>query len=263
VARAPDRSSAEQFSSASYMKSWWANNPYYASTAGQNYNFQAGNQYTDAAARSGVVNTGGYLNVSPEARGIPKNAYTRANPRNSSNVPYDYLGNVKKQKGDVNLGLVLMGGYQFPGQAFSPERDKTGRFGPNALTRWMIAQGAGGVSTNNLRYRQSAIDNRSTGWRGLLTQSPGPNKAIGGRGQSSQDSTREMYSTIETRLGTRAQFTDEAWQEEGAKYGRSWAGFKALPDTGGSPHLMAELGQMYKRTDPNVGFARRVQRNYF
>jgi hypothetical protein len=71
-----------------------------------------------------------------------------------------------------------------------------------------------------------------------------------------------MYSTEETRLGTRAQFTDEEWQEDQGKVARSYAGFKKLGSTGTQPHLDAELGQMYEREDPNTGFARRSKRGY-
>ena len=278
MARAPDRSSASQFSTSGYINSWAANNPYYAANAANSYEFNLGNQHSNAAIRSGVVQTAGYNNVSPRGYG-PSDGYggtltgvnswqsqNRANPRNSSSAPYDQLGNVKKQGGDINLGLVLMGGYQFPGQAMSPVRDKNGNWGDNALVKFLKAQGSGGVTNPNLRRRWGYDMGRSRGWVGNLTYSAGPNKAFangsGGRGQSSEDSTQEMYSTLETRLGTRAQFTDEAWQEKGAKFGRSWAGYKPMGQTSGNPHLNAQLGQMYNENNPNVGGARRVQRTY-
>jgi hypothetical protein len=248
------------------MQSWWANNPFYAGTAGYNYNYQAGNQYTNAAARSGVVNVGGYINLHPANRGIGIDPSTMANPRNSPHVPYDQFGYVKQQKGDVELALVLMGGYGMPGQALMPTRGKDGRFEANEFSKWLIRQGAGGITLPYTRYRRSGVEHRSTGWQGILSTSNSSNKAYSlggsGRGQSSEDSTVARYSTEETRLGTRAQFTDEEWQEEGAKYGRSWAGFKTLPDTGKNPYLQAELGTMYKRENPNVGFARRVKSTY-
>jgi hypothetical protein len=114
-----------------------------------------------------------------------------------------------------------------------------------------------------LRYRVSG-DMWSSGWRGLLTQSSGPNKAFdlggAGRGQSSADTTKEMYSTEETRMGTRAWFTDEVWNEAKTRFGRTWTGYKSLGPTDETPFLRAELGQMFKQRNPNVGFARRVKR---
>ena len=264
MARPGEGVTANDFHAGSYMQSWWANNSYYASTAGYNYAYQAGNIYTNAAIRSGVVNAGGYTNLTPGQRGIGVSPQTMANPRNSARqAPYDHLGNIKKQKGDVNLALVLMGGYQFPGQAFAPVRDKQGNWGPNELSKWMTSLGGNGPRLGSmLRPRRSGVGERSTGWSGTLTQSTSSNKAFktpgaAGRGQSSEDSTQEMYSTEETRIGTRAQFTDEEWQEDKGKVARSYAGFKALGSTGTNPHLNAELGQMYQRENQNIGFARR------
>lgn len=263
MARPTDQPSASQFRTQAYITSWWANNAYYAPTAGYNYAYSPSNIYTDAAIRSGVVHTGGYTLLTPMQQGIGVSPYTMANPRNSaSQAKYDQFGNVKRQKGDVQLGLVLMGGYQFPGQAFMPVRGKDGRFEPNALVKWMTSLGAEGPTLPMLRNRRSSVGERVSGWAGILSESTGSNKAMSvpgaaGRGQSSEDSTQEMYSTEETRIGTRAQFTDEEWQEDKGKVGRSWAGFRALGSTGSTPHLDAELGQMYERTNPNVGFARR------
>ena len=122
-----------------------------------------------------------------------------------------------------------------------------------------------GVVINSMtRLRMTGNIWRSSGWRGLLTQSLSSNKAFstgaGGRGQSSEDSTTEVYSTQETRMGTRAAFTDEVWNEAKGKIGQTWAGFNALGQTGGTAFLPAQLGQMYVRENPNVGFARRVKR---
>ena len=258
------------------MQSWWANNPYYAGAGAQSYAFQAGNQYTNAAIRSGIVNTGGYFNISPlgygamgqrgvRQTGVKKNWQTVSSTVNR-NTPYDYLGNVMRQKGDVGLGWVLMGVMAFPGQAFAPKYSPKLGARPNALTTFMknLNLGVGASNFTGLRYRRSNVNLQSTGWQGNLTQFGGSNKAFttgaGGRGQSSEDSTQEVYSTDETRVGTRAQFTDETWNPETNKIGRTWAGYKALEDTGSNPFLQAELGRMYKRENPNVGFARRVKR---
>ncbi len=255
MARAPDRSSASQFRTKGYTQSWAANNPYYASHV--NWAFDTTDTTrSNAAARSGVVQTAGYNNVTPQDQGIDPN-----NPRNWASpvrrgTAYDRLGNVNKQKGDINLGLVLMGGYQFPGQSMVPERDALGFFGANPLARWLNAQGTGGYSPMNLRARNMA--NKETGWNVQLSQSISSNKAPGGVGQSSEDSTIERYSTQETRMGTRAFFTDEELDEETKKFGRTWAGFKPLRANLPNPHFDSALGQMFKTDNPNVGAARRA-----
>ncbi len=261
------------FRSKSYMESWWANNPYYAGTGGIQYGYQAGNQYTNAAIRSGVVNTGGYLNLSPlgfgamgqqgvRQTGVKKDWRSVASNVNTG-TPYDYLGNVQRQRGDIGLGWVMMGALAFPGQAFTPKYSPKLGIRPNDLSMFMQDLGHGGVSFSTNRYRRSNINLRSTGWQGNLTQSTGSNKAMdtgaSGRGQSSEDSTQEVYSTDETRQGTRAQFTDETWNSSKGKFGQSWAGYKKLEDTGSNPFLQAELGRMYKRENTNIGFARRVK----
>ena len=259
MARAPDKSSASQFNTKDYTESWAANNPFYAKHV--NWAFDTTDTTRgNAAARSGVVQTAGYNNITPQNRGIsatdPNNW---ANPRHHSSAPYDQFGNVKKQRGDVNLGLVLMGGYQFPGQAFAPEKGGAGVFGAGVLAKWMNKQGVGGWSPEMVRVRNRY--RKETGWDMQLTQSLSPNKAPGGVGQSSEDSTTEMYSTQETRLGTRAYFSDEELNEETGKFGRTWAGYKPLGVHATNPHFDSKLGQMFKTENANVGFARRAPRS--
>ncbi len=195
----------------SYMNA----NPYYSRQAWYNKQYDQGNKYTNAAARSGVINAGGYKAIQTRAQAMSSPA--------------------------------------------AHSRDHAGSPPPAVHGR-----GRGGISYSGLRLRTSGDIWRSTGWQGLLTQSSGPNKAMdtgaSGRGQSSADSTKAVYSTEETRMGTRAAFTDEVWNEAKGKFGQMWTGFRGLENTGGTPHLDAELGQMYVRTNPNVGFARRVKR---
>jgi hypothetical protein len=235
------------------MESWAANNPFYAPHV--NWAFStADNTRTDAAARSGVVQTAGYNNIAPQDRGLdPNDPMNWASPTRSGSS-YDRFGNVNKQVGDVQLGLVLMGGFQFPGQAFMPERLKSGLFGANPLARWMNKQGTGGVSQSGRRGRNTQ---RETGWGAHLSRSITSNKGPGGVGQSSVDSTVEMYSTRETRLGTRAYFTDEEWNAGTQKYGRSWAGFRPLQTHALNPHFDSKL-TMFKGENTNTGAARRV-----
>lgn len=254
MARAPDKSSASQFKTKHYIQSWAANNPFYAQHV--NWAFSTrDNTRTDAAARSGVVKTAGYHNTTPEARGFSAN-----NPMNwaspvRKDTAYDQFGNVPKQRGDVQLGLVLMGGFQFPGQAFSPARMKSGMWSANPLALWLKSKGRAGYSPANVRDRTYK---QERGWTTQLSQSLTSNKAPGGTGQSSVDSTVEMYSTQETRLGTRAYFTDEEWNAGTGKYGRSWAGFRPLQTHALNPHFDSMLAPMFKKENPNVGAARRV-----
>ena len=201
------------------------NNPTYAKQAWYNTNFDQGNVFAKgkgsgnlsyAAARSGVVNVGGYAALSDEPAQVKR--------------------------------------------GFSGFED------PGAMLAHMPPSAGGGTTHSMLRFRRSGVDNRSTGWRGLLTQSSGSNKAFmlggAGRGQSSEDTTKdttkERYSTIETRMGTRAQFTNEVWDEAKASFGRTWVGFKELSGAGGTPFLNANSSQMFIRTNQNVGFARRA-----
>jgi len=253
VARPPDRSSAKQFRSKNYMQSWAANNPYYASHVNWAFN-TLDTTRTQAAARSGIVHVAGYTNVSPQDRGIEANAWTMANPRNNMNVPYDQFGNVKKQRGDINLGLVLMGGYQFPGQAFAPTQrygSNSGLFMANQLATWLNAKHQGILAgQTGTRYRRDARNarNRERGWETTLSQSIGSNK---GTGASSLDTTIARYSTQETRLGTRATFADR----------RTWEGWRPLSSYRMNPHFNSRLGQMFQTENTNTGFARRVTRS--
>ncbi len=256
MARAPDRSNAGQFKTSDYIQSWAANNPFYASHV--NWAFDTfDTTRTKAAIRSGVVQTAGYNNITPMDQGQdPKDPYNYAHPtRNADSTGYDRFGDVKKQKGDINLGLVLMGGYQFPGQAFSPSRTKYGLWEANPLAKWMNAQGVGGYSPEGRRWRQTTTEH---GWSDMLTQSISSNKGPGGKGQSSEDSTLERYSTQETRLGTRAQFTNEEFNEGTSKFGRTWAGYKPLSPHAMNPHFDSKLTQMFKTENDNIGFARRA-----
>lgn len=181
------------------------------------------------------------------------------------NTPSYQTGNVYTDAA-IRSGVVNRGGYgAAPTQAELNARAQTGSSRHAGFMGHIAGSGGGGrVIHSMLRFRRSGIENRSTGWKGLLTQSTGPNKSFGlggsGRGQSSEDSTKEMYSTIETRMGTRAQFTDETWNEAKTKFGRTWAGYKRLGSTGNNPYISSGLGRMYKRENTNVGFARRVKR---
>ena len=228
-------------------------------------------------------------NVSFGHAGVPSGAqigeskrisgYALANPSYARQAYYDpnfNQGNVfEKGKGSGNLsyaaarsGVVNPAGYG----ALPTKAEVNARHGetqhpwaPMGHSNTTGFNARGGRAINPmLRFRMSNDMFRSTGWAGLLTQSSGPNKAFAlggaGRGQSSEDTTKEMYRTIETRMGTRAQFTDEVWNAAKTQFGRTWAGYKTMGPTGGTPFLHAQLGQMFKRENPNVGFARRVKR---
>ena len=257
MARAPDKSYAGQFKTTDYIQSWAANNPYYAPHVTWEFDTMD-TRRTQAAARSGIVRSPGYSNISPENRGYDQRDMRNwARPEHPSSAPYDYLGNVKKQRGDVQLGLVMMGGYQFPGQAFRAVPGKSGFLMPNRLAKWMNEQGIGGYSPEGRRFRRSGGKYRDRGWEGTLSQSMSSNKGPGGFGQSSEDSTVERYSTQETRMGTRAIFTDEEFDEETKKFGRTWAGFRPLSTHSRNPHFNSALGQMFQSKNTDTGFARR------
>lgn len=196
-------------------------------------------------------------------------SYALRNPSYAQQAYYDPNFTGGDLRAAVYSGVANVGGYG----RLPTKQEVRARHDPDTKHPWApmghsdqtgFGRGGGRTIWSGLRFRISQVFNRSTGWVGLLTQSSGPNKAFalggGGRGQSSEDSTKEVYSTIETRMGTRASFTDETWNEAKGKFAQSWAGFKALQNTGGTPYLRTELGQMFHRKNPNTGFARRVKR---
>ena len=137
-----------------------------------------------------------------------------------------------------------------PGSSARFKKDTTmaGRGGPNVLL---------GTSTGNIAYRQgiryvngvvrraSATDAilyetqsisgtfgydsgrterfrnayKSTGWKYQLTQSSGPNKGPHGFSQSSIDSTKEVYTTEETRFNKPGIYdTNEKWNNKTKRF---------------------------------------------
>ena len=240
---ASGRGGRAQFSAQSYMESQATNNAYYAGKYG--YSYTLGNQYTDAAIKSGVVNPGGYTGLpKPEQPGGMGAISGMTSPTSRRNQPFDRFGNPTKQKGDPVLAQVLMGGYQFPGQAFNPRRGAGGAFMANELSMWMNSLGLGGRSPNLGRYRRVGAQWQDIGWKYQLSMAP---KQIE-KGESSIYQGFERYSTQETRMGTDA--TDPN------------AGFKRLESHSQNQHYISELSTLYKEDNNETGFARRSQRRF-
>ena len=109
------------------------------------------------------------------------------------------------------------------------------------------------------RYRNVK---KSMGWRGLLSQSKGPNKAPHGVAQSSLDSTKESYSTWETRFGKSLYDSDEKWNAQTKKFERQWSGFDKLDIKQRGKHYAQSKARMFKTSNrkENVGAARRGYR---
>ena len=109
------------------------------------------------------------------------------------------------------------------------------------------------------RYRNAR---RSMGWQGILRQSKGPNKAPHGVAQSSRDSTKESYSTWETRFGKSVYDSDEKWNAQTKKFERQWSGFDKLDIKERGQHYRQSKSRMFKTTNKNenVGAARRGYR---
>ncbi len=228
-----------QFSAGGYMASQATNNAYYAGKYG--YSYTLGNLYTDAAIKSGVVNPGGYTGL-PEETG--RLGSQRSNPRASRGQPFDQFGNPTKQKGDKVLTQVQMGGYQFPGQVWTPQRSKGGTYMANELSMWMQKLGAGGRSFNFGQFRVRGVENQSNRWQNKLTQATtGP-----GVGTSSVYQGFERYSTQETRMGTDIMDPN--------------AGFKKLQPHSRNQHYISELSNMYKEKNTQTGPARRFERKF-
>jgi hypothetical protein len=112
------------------------------------------------------------------------------------------------------------------------------------------------ASTNRFRQMQ-----RSTGWQGILSRSKGPNKAPHGVAQSSLDSTKERYSTMETRFGKfDVHDRDEKWNSQSKRFERQWSGFDKLDIKQRGQHYEQSKAQMFKQKNMDVGAARRGHR---
>ncbi len=107
------------------------------------------------------------------------------------------------------------------------------------------------------RYRNMK---RSLGWRGALSQSKGPNKAPHGVAQSSLDSTRERYSTFDTRFGKSRYDSDERWNPQSKRFERQRSGFDKLDIKQRGQHYAQNAAQMFKQKNIDVGAARRGHR---
>lgn len=232
------------FKSGAYMQNQAVRNAYYAGHYG--YSYTLSNTYTQAAAKSGIVNVGGYTGTPKKKRGV-SNYYQQQTAQNAPGQPFDRFGNPRQQQGDLQLAQVLMGGYQFPGQAFAPRRTKGGVFIANRLSMFIQSLGVGGISYNYLRARRRGPGQESTGWRYSLTYAA--DRVEDEKASSSIYQGFERYSTQETRLGTASSIDPNA-------------GFKRLAGHAPDQHYISELSQMYKKEDTQTGPARRYERRF-
>jgi len=274
MARAGSNPTLQPFSTQTYIESWAASNLFYADyinetnakarmstgkdSQGPVRDYVTGNINTQAAARSGVVNSGGY-----NARYDPASKYanTRATPNYAAkDAGLDIFGNKKRQKNDAALSMrAVEKTYGLPGAATVPSRSRGGKFIPNTLSVFLMKRGSGGVSPSMLRGRNTgtSIGQMSTrGWKSQLSQSEGPQKGQGGVGQSSIDSTNEMYMTKETARGHNMYDTDEKLNEN-KEFGRDWAGWNNLPLHEDRPNYLTGLGNMYKEGTQPSGYSKR------
>lgn len=121
-----------------------------------------------------------------------------------------------------------------------------------------VAGRLGFTSPYTGRFRNQFI---SSGWMYQLTQSRGPNKAPYGIAQSSVDSTKERYSTEETRFAQPGVYdTREKWDPKTQRFGRKWSGGKELKISRRWKHYTLNAATMYQGENPDVGTARRVKR---
>ena len=108
----------------------------------------------------------------------------------------------------------------------------------------------------NLQVRNTYFAGSRIAPNMILKNSTSSIKSPSGYGQSSMDTSTERYSTKETRLG---QYNEAMYNEDIGKDEMSKKGFKTLHvDTVAPKGLKAQLAQMYKYKDPNVGYARRA-----
>jgi len=266
MARAPTHPERVLFSTEAYMNSWAASNMFYAQfiAAGSSPSQWIEDKYADfriptqnpqAALKSGIVDRGGYVNIIPKSGPA---AGLRASPNYAaSQTNFNYLGARKKQKPDLGVGWVAMGGYAFPGQAFTPVRNpKTGGFGPNALSLFMVGHGMMGNGSGLLsrapdptgvRARKTPGKKYDRGWTSTLDYAiNGGQRGEGGIGHSSVDTTNEMYATKETASGANMYDTDEQMGPNGS-WTRLYAGFKRLAPHSQNQNYITDLGNMYKK----------------
>lgn len=105
---------------------------------------------------------------------------------------------------------------------------------------------------------------KSTGWKYQLTQSKGPNKGPHGFSQSSIDSTKEVYTTEETRYNNPGIYdTNEKWNNKTKRFERQWKGWKNLRISKRWKHYTLSTATMFGAENKDVGAARRVKRTAF
>lgn len=136
-------------------------------TSGPSYT--KGNVYTEAAARSGIVNSGGYT----------------GQPNQSVDITALKRSSIKYESSP----------------AFPSQRSAGGVFMPNRLSMWHKAPvGSGRQAPETRRYRRLGVRNQSLGWRAKLTQASTKSE----KGTSSIYTGFERYKTRETASGTSA-----------------------------------------------------------
>ena len=108
------------------------------------------------------------------------------------------------------------------------------------------------------RYRNPY---KSNNWQFQLSQSLGPNKAPHGVAQSSLDTTKERYSTAETRFQKEGMYNrSEQWNDTTRKFERQWRGWKDLKINKTWKHYTLDMAPMFKDHNLDQGAARRVTR---
>ena len=121
-------------------------------------------------------------------------------------------------------------------------------------------QGRFGFSTFNTGRYRNPYQSRS--WNFQLYPSKGPNKAPHGISQSSRDTTKEQYSTAETRFEKTGMFRrSEQWDSQTQKFERQWKGWEDLKINKTWKHYSIELAPMFKNRSTDIGLARRATRD--
>ncbi len=111
------------------------------------------------------------------------------------------------------------------------------------------------------RYRNKF---KSTHWSFQLKPATGPNKSLHGVAQSSLDTTKEKYTTAETRSGVGGVYNrNEQFNEQTRKFERQWKGWKELKINNTWKHYKLDRAPMFKEQKVagiDTGAARRVER---
>ncbi len=136
--------------------------------------------------------------------------------------------------------------------------------GPSTAILYRVQAKAGRYGFQSMGTNRYRNKYKSKHWSFQLSQSSGPNKSLHGVAQSSLDTTKEKYTTAETRFEKTGTYNrNEQWNEKTRKFERQWKGWKDLKINNTWKHFKLDMAPMFKEqkvAGVDTGAARRVER---